>query len=83
MVVQCLLHESPRVRHNLGQGLLGLLDTVGLRALLTQPGFVPVDVQQRAADQLAADGIDLTRSTEQQRRPLVLAYVANFSEWTD
>jgi hypothetical protein len=81
-VVECLTHPSSRVRHNLAQGLLGLLDSSGLGALISEPGFVPAELQARALQQLESDGIDLSTPAEGQRKPLVLAYVPNYVDWT-
>jgi hypothetical protein len=80
-VLACLGHPSDRVRHNLAQGLLGLLGSDGLAALLDLPGFVEPDVQELAHATLADLGIDLSLPADEQRKPFVLAYVPNYSQF--
>jgi hypothetical protein len=80
---ECLGHPSKTVRHNLTQGLLRVLDSAGVAALLDEPGFVPPETQRIAREHLTADGIDLSLSAEDNRRPLILAYLPNYSDWTD
>ena len=82
-VAECLGHPSKTVRHNLTHGLLTVLDTAGLAALLDEPGFVPPAAQQVALQRLAVDGIDLDQPAVEQQRPLILAYLPNLTDWTE
>jgi hypothetical protein len=81
-LVAHLTHPSPTVRHNLIHGLLGVLDTAGLAALLDGPGFVAPETQRQAQHQLAADGIDLSGSSEALVQPLIVPYLPDYAEWT-
>jgi hypothetical protein len=80
-VLACLSHPSMRVRHNLAQGLLAMLGSEGLAALLDLPGFVDTEVQDVARATLAELGIDLAVSADDQRRPFILAYVPNYVQF--
>lgn len=80
-VVECLAHPSARVRHNILQGLLEMLGTSGLAALLEMPGFVAPEVQADARQAVAEAGIDLSGTVDDQRKPLVLAYVPNLVDF--
>jgi hypothetical protein len=80
-VLGCLSHPSELVRHNVLQGLLERLGTSGLAALLELPGFIEPEVQDAARAAIAAAGIDLTGPLDDQRRPLVMAYVPNLIEF--
>jgi hypothetical protein len=80
-ILETLNHPSPRVRHNVLQGLLELLGTPGLAALLELPGFVARETQQRALEAVDEAGIDLSVPADDQRRPLVLAFVPNYADF--
>ena len=55
-ILETLAHPSARVRHNILQGLLELLGSSGLAALLELPGFVAPHVQARAIEAVAEAG---------------------------
>jgi hypothetical protein len=80
-VLEALANPSPRVRHNILQGLLELLGSSGLAALLEMPGFVAPDVAERALEAVTEAGIDLSVPADDQRRPLVLAFVPNLEDF--
>lgn len=80
-VLTCLAHPSPRVRHNLLQGLLEKLGTSGLAALLEMPGLADPEAQQAARQAVEDAGIDLGGDVGDQRKPLVLAYVPNLVDF--
>lgn len=77
----CLSHPSERVRHNIAQGLLALLGSDGLAALLELPGFVEPEVQDAARAALSELGIDLTVPADEQRQPFILAFVPNYEQF--
>ena len=80
-VVEVLLHPSQLVRQNLTQALFRLTGPSGVQALLDEPGFVEPATQLRVRRQLEDDGVDLTASMDDQRRPLILSYLPNYAEW--
>jgi hypothetical protein len=80
-IVEVLLHPSQLVRQNLTQALFRLTGPSGVAALLDEPGFVEPATQQRARQQLEDDGVDLSASMDDQRRPLILSYLPNYAEW--
>lgn len=80
-VVELLTHPSAGVRHNLVQGLFGLVGPTGVAALVGGPGFVAPEVQAAVRERLVLDGYDLGRTGEEQRRPLLLGYVPSYTEY--
>lgn len=80
-VLACLAHPSPRVRHNILQGLLEMLGTSGLAALLEMPGLAAPEAQQAGGKAVAEAGIDLSGTVDDQRKPLVMAYVPNLVDF--
>jgi hypothetical protein len=80
-VLDCLAHPSPRVRHNILQGLLEMLGTSGLGALIDVPGFAAPEAQDAARRAVVEAGLDLSGSVDDQRKPLVMAYVPNLIDF--
>jgi hypothetical protein len=80
-VIECLAHPSDRVRHNIVQGLLEQLGSSGLKALLTEPGFVDPQVQAAGLAAVHDAGIDLDVAADDQLRPLILTYVPNLEDY--
>lgn len=80
-VVERIDHPSPTVRRNLVQGLLALVGPSGVRSLVEEPGFVEPEAQAAIRERLRVDGIDLNRSADDLRLPLILVYLPGFGEW--
>jgi hypothetical protein len=80
-VLRCLSQASVRVRHNLLQGLLAALGTAGLATLLDEPDSLEPGVLRSARDAVASAGIDLAAPAEDQRRPLLFVYLANYADF--
>ncbi len=80
-VVERIDHPSPTVRRNLVQGLLALVGPIGIKSLVEEPGFVEPDDQARIRARLSADGVDLDRSADDLKLPLIMVYLPSLAEW--
>lgn len=80
-VVERIDHPSPTVRRNLVQGLLALVGPIGIKSLVEEPGFVEPDDQARIRARLSADGVDLDRSVDDLKLPLIMVYLPSLAEW--
>lgn len=79
-------NPAPEVRRNLEAALLGVLDTDDIADLLDDAdplasAALTATARAAARDVLAADGIDLDRPADEQRRMPVLARLPNLAEW--
>jgi HEAT repeat protein len=75
-----LSHPDRGVRRNLECALLRSVGSEGLAAILSG-GFLDEQTAEAARRVLDADGVDLTKPAEEQRRMPSAAYIPNCREW--
>lgn len=73
-------HRDRGVRRNLECALLRSVGTEGLAAIVSG-GFLDEETADAARHVLDADGVDLTRPAEEQRRMPSAAFIPNYRDW--